>query len=299
MQGSEFAELAAFIAIADHGSFVKAAGILGISTSTLSKTIRTLEERLGVRLFNRTTRSVALTEAGEHLKAKVRPALSQLGDAVESVNAFRDAPAGLLRLNVSNLAATMVIAPILAGFATAFPEIKLEISVEGGSVDIVEGGFDAGIRRDRRIEQDMIAVRITRESRFVAVASPEYLAKHPRPQTPQELRAHNCIRFRMPDGAISPWEFERNGKKLTPLIDGSLVVNNIDLLLRSALDGVGIGFLLETYVAAVIREGRLTPILEEWSPRFSGWHIYYPSRRQMRTPLKAFIEFVRNTPLLS
>ena len=299
MQGSEFAELAAFVAIADHGSFVKAAGVLGVSTSTLSKMVRTLEERFGVRLFNRTTRSVALTEAGETLLAQVRPALDQLRDASESVNAFRDAPAGTLRLNVSNLASAMVIGPILGGFAAAYPDIKLEITVEGGSADIVGRRFDAGIRRDRRIERDMIAVRVSRASRFVAAASPDYLAKHPPPKVPQDLRAHNCIRFRLPDGTISAWEFEKGGKKLLLSVDGSLIVNNVDLLLRGALGGVGIGFLLETYVAAFLREGRLTRVLEDWSPHFSGWHIYYPSRRQMCTPLKTFVDFVRKTPLLS
>ncbi len=205
MRGPEFAELAAFVAIAEHGSFVKAAAALGISTSTLSKMIRVFEERLGVRILNRTTRSLALTEAGERLLAQVRPALNELDASIEGLNAFRDTPAGILRLNVSSLAAAMVIAPILGRFVAAYPAITLDISVADVSIDIVAGRFDAGIRRDRRIEQDMIAVRVSRESRLVAVASPDYLAKHAPPKVPQDLRRHNCIRFRLGDGTTAKW----------------------------------------------------------------------------------------------
>lgn len=295
MRGLEFTELAAFVAIADHGSFVKAGAVLGASTSTLSKMIRALEERLGVRLFNRTTRSVVLTEAGEHLLAQVRPALAELGAAVESINAFRDTPAGTLRLNVSSLAAAMVVAPVLGQFVASYPAITLDISVKDGSIDIVGDRFDAGIRRDRRIEQDMIAIRVSRESRIVTVASPDYLAKFSLPQAPQDLRTYNCIRFRLPDGTTAKWEFEKSGERVTIPVDGSLIVDNVDLMLRGALEGVGIAYMLEAYVEPFVREGRLALVLEDWSPHFSGWHIYYPSRRQMRAPLKVFIEFVRQT----
>lgn len=294
MQRPEIAELAAFAAIAERSSFVKAAGILGVSTSKLSKMIRALEERLGVRLFNRTTRSVALTEAGEHLFAQVRPALDELGSALESINPFRDTPAGILKLTVSSVAAAMVIAPILGRFVATYPAITLDISVKDGSIDLVKGRFDAGIRRDKRIEQDMIAVRISRSAPIVSIASPAYLAKHPAPKAPRDLRQHNCIRFRLADGTIAKWEFEKGSRKLAVAVDGSLIVDNLDLMLRGALEGVGIGYLLEPYVNTFIREGRLVPVLEDWSPRFSGWHIYYPSRRQMRTPLKVFIGFVRS-----
>jgi DNA-binding transcriptional LysR family regulator len=299
MRGPEIAELAAFAAIAERNSFVKAAGIVGVSTSKLSKTIRTLEERLGVRLFNRTTRSVALTEAGERLLAQVRPALDELGSAVESINAFRDTPAGVLRLTVSSVAAAMVIAPILGRFAAAYPAITLDISVRDGSIDLIKGRFDAGIRRDKRIEQDMIAVRISRPARIVTIASPAYLAKHPSPATPRGLSEHNCIQFRLVDGTIAKWEFEKGSQKLALAVDGSLIVDNVDLMLRGALEGVGVGYLIEPYVNTFIREGRLVPMLEDWSPRFSGWHIYYASRRQMHTPLKIFIGFVRSMNPLS
>ncbi len=293
MRGSDFAELAAFVAVAEQGSFVKAASVVNVSTSSLSKMIRALEDRLEVRVLNRTTRSLALTDAGERLLAQVRPALDELGAAVEAVNAFRDTPAGVLRLNVSSLAAAMVIAPVVGPFVAAYPAITLDISVRDGSVDIVEGRFDAGIRRDTRIEQDMIAIRLTRESRLVAVASPAYLAKNRAPDLPQDLRTHNCIRFRLADGTTAKWEFEKAGKKAVVPVTGSLIVDKVDLVLRGALEGAGIGYLLEAYVEPYIREGRLAAVLEDWSSHFSGWHIYYPSRRQMRAPLAAFIEFVR------
>lgn len=299
MRGPEIAELAAFAAIAERSSFVKAAGILGVSTSKLSKMIRALEERLGVRLFNRTTRSVALTEAGEHLFAQVRPALGDLGSALESINAFRDSPAGALRLTVSSVAAAMVIAPILGRFITTYPGITLDISVRDGSIDLVKGRFDAGIRRYKRIEQDMVAIRVSRAARIVSIASPTYLAKRGAPKAPRDLRKHNCIRFRLADGTIAKWEFEKGRRKLAVAVDGSLIVDDVDLMLRGALDGVGIGYLLEPYVSSFLQEGRLVPVLEDWSPHFSGWHIYYPSRRQMHPPLKVFIEFVRNMNSLS
>ncbi len=299
MRGPEIAQLAAFAAIAERSSFVKAAGVLGVSTSKLSKMIRALEERLGVRLFNRTTRSVALTEAGEHLLAQVRPAIDELGSAVESINAFRDTPAGTLRLTVSSVAAAMVVAPILGRFAAAYPAITLDVSVKDGSIDLVKGRFDAGIRRDKRIERDMIAVRVSRAARIVTIAAPAYLAKHAPPNDPRDLHRHNCIRFRLADGTIAKWEFEKGNKTLTLAVDGSLIVDNVDLMLRGALEGVGIGYLVEPYVNTFIQEGRLIPVLDDWSQRFSGWHIYYPSRRQMHAPLKAFVGFVRGLNPLS
>jgi DNA-binding transcriptional LysR family regulator len=299
MQEPEIAELAAFAAIAERSSFVKAAGSLGVSASKLSKMIRALEERLDVRLFNRTTRSVTLTDAGEHLFAQVRPALGELSNALDSIKAFRDTPAGILRLTVSSIAAAMVIGPILGRFVTAYPAITLDISVKDGSIDLIKGRFDAGIRRGKRIERDMIAVRVSQPARIVTIASPTYLAKHGAPKAPRELRQHNCIRFRLPDGTIAKWELEKSGRKLAVAVDGSLIVDNVDLMLRGALDGAGIGYLLEPYVSSLVRDGRLVPVLEDWSPRFSGWHIYYPSRRQMHMPLKVFIGFVRGMNPLS
>jgi DNA-binding transcriptional LysR family regulator len=293
MRGTEFGELAAFVAIADHGNFSKAAANLGISTSTLSQSIRSLEERLGVRLLNRTTRSVALTEAGERMLRQVRPALDELGSAIESATALRDTPAGTLRLSVASLAVSLVIEPLLAGFRAAYPDITLDIVVDDSQADIVDGRFDAGIRMGGRIEHDMIAMRLSRDSRLIAVASPGYIALHGRPDTPQELRTHNCIRFRKTTGAIYPWEFERGAEKVEIAVDGTLITNNFDLVVRAALEGVGIGYAVEGAMAAHLREGRLIQLLEEWSRPYAGYHLFYPSRRQMPAKLKAFAEYLR------
>jgi len=293
MRGSQFAELAAFVAVADRGNFSRAAAILGLSTSTLSQTIRSLEARLGIRLFNRTTRSVALTEAGARLLDQVHPALDELGRAVESVNAFRDTPAGVLRLSVASLAIGLVIDPILPRFRAAYPDITLDIVVDDSLADIVDGKFDAGIRMGTRIERDMIAVRVSPDSRLIAVASPAYLAAHNMPEAPQDLRAHNCIRFRQTTGAVYPWSFERGGEKIEVEVEGSLVTNNLDLVVRAALDGVGIGYMLENYMALHIAEGRLVPLLKPWSQPYAGYHVFYPSRHQMPGKLKAFVDFLR------
>lgn len=293
MRGAEFAELMAFVAIADRGSFVKGAAVLGVSTSTLSQTIRTLEERLGVRLLNRTTRSLALTDAGKRLIARVRPALEELGTAIEVINDFRDTPAGMLRLNVSSCATGMVIAPVIGRFRAEYPAITLDITVDDSLIDIVGGRFDAGVRPARHIPRDMIALRISPESRLIAIASPDYLATHPRPKTPKDLHAHNCIGLRQTTGALYRWGFEKAGEELEVSVEGSLITNGVDLMVRAALDGVGIGYMLEDYVAPLVAEGRLVAVLEDWSLRFSGFHIYYPSRRQMPASLKAFIQFLR------
>jgi len=293
MRGAEFAELTAFVAIAERGNFSRAAGALGLSASTLSQTIRSLEERLGVRLLNRTTRSVALTEAGEQLLAQVHPALDELGQAVESINAFRDTPTGVLRLSVMSLAVGLVIEPVLPAFRAAFPDITLDIIVDDSLDDIVDGRFDAGIRSGSRIERDMIAVRVSRDSRLIAVASPAYLAAHARPGLPLDLRAQNCIRFRQTTGAIHPWQFEKNAEKVEVAVEGSLITNNLDLVVRAAREGAGIGYMLEDYIAADIEEGLLIPLLEDWSVPYAGYHLFYPSRRQMPAKLKAFVDFLR------
>lgn len=294
MRGSEFAELASFVAVAERGSFVKAATALAVSTSTLSQTIRALEERLGVRLLNRTTRSVALTEAGERLLDQLRPVLAELDAAIEAINDFRDRPAGTLRLNVSSLAAEMVIAPLLVKFRAAYPAIVLDITVDDAPIDIVSGRFDAGVRPVRRIEKDMIALPISAPTRFIAIAAPSYLSTHPRPTAPADLHAHDCLRFRLTTGEMYRWEFHKDGQNLEVSIDGSLISNNIDLLVRATLDGFGVCYMLENYVAPMIADARLVPLLEDWALPFSGYHIYYPSRRQVPAALRAFIDFVRH-----
>src|SRR5579864_6378029 len=262
MRGNHFAELSAFVAVAEHASFTNAARRLGVSTATLSQTVRALEERLGVRLLNRTTRSVAPTEAGERLLTDLRPLLDGFDAAIESVNAFRDKPAGRLRLTVPPPVAKLVLAPVLARFLAQYPEITVEMSVESGLTDIVADRFDAGFRRGDLIARDMIAVRATNDMRLVAVASPGYLARHGRPHAPADLRAHNCIRLRLPGGEFIPWQFVVDGKTVEYDVEGSVIVNDADMMVSAALEGIGVAYIFEEYVNAMIADGRLVPALE-------------------------------------
>jgi DNA-binding transcriptional LysR family regulator len=288
-----FAEMNAFVAIAERSSFAKAAIHLGISRSALSEAIRGLEEKLGVRLLNRTTRSVALTEVGERLLAELRPALDSFEAAVESVNVFRDKPAGNLRLTMPRPAAKMVIEPILSKFLAAYPAINLEIITDSGLTDIVRNRFDAGIRPGHLVERDMIAVRVGEDARPTVVASPDYLRRHPHPKAPADLQAHNCIRIRFASGAIQPWAFEKRGKSMEVLVKGSLIVGDGDLAIRAALDGVGIARLPLSRIDVHTAGKRLVPLLLDWSPRSVGFYLYYPSRRQVPAALKAFIGFIK------
>ena len=293
MRGPELAELNAFVTVAEHRSFAKAAVQLGISRSRLSETIRGLEDRLGVRLLNRTTRSVAPSAAGERLLARLRPLLNDFDTALDSINAFRDKPAGLLRLTVPPPAAKLLLAPLLSRFLAQYPAIDLEISVDAALTDIVAGRFDAGIRPGERVERDMIAVRIGEEIRGVVAAAPDYLVRHPRPTTPRDLQTHNCIRFRFPSGVIIPWQFERKGKKLEVAVEGRLTVNDPELGIRAALDGVGVVYTALGYAAPEIKAGRLVALLEDWRIGSAAFFLYYPSRRQVPQPLQVFIEFLR------
>jgi DNA-binding transcriptional LysR family regulator len=294
MRGRRFAEFSAFIEVADYGSFTKAAAHLGMSTGTISQTIRTLEDSLGVRLLNRTTRSVALTEAGERMLARLRPLFDEFAAVVDSANAFRDRPAGHLRLTVPPPAASHLIAPLLARFLAQYPDIGLEISVDSTLTDIVAGRYDAGIRPGKRVARDMIAVRITEEIRHLVVASPDYLARHPKPQKPDDLLSHNCIRMRFPSGAFLPWQFAVNGQIVEIEVGGSLIVNESEIAVRAALDGIGVLCELEGYLRPMISAGRLVPVLEKWMPPPSDpLFLYYPSRRQNPASLQALIDFLR------
>lgn len=293
MRGTEFAEMSAFAAIAQQRSFTKAATELGVSRSALSQSLRALEERLGVRLLNRTTRSVTLTEAGRRFVGRVQAALGDLTAAIDEVNHYRESPIGQLRIAVQPPVASFLIGPVMAQFLNAFPGINLDVAVVKMPADIVEGGFDAGIRLGEQVERDMIAVPVMGEVRFLVVAAPAYLARHPAPRTPRDLKAHDCIRNRLPNGAIFGWEFERNGKKLRTEVDGRLIVNDIDLSIQAVLDGMGLAYLLYDYIAPHIASGRLVPILEDWSPRLSGFFLYHSSRRQVTGPLRALITFLK------
>jgi DNA-binding transcriptional LysR family regulator len=293
MRGPELAEMYAFVTVAERCSFAGAAVQLGISRSRLSETIRELEDRLGVRLLNRTTRSVAPTAAGERLLTQIRPLLNDFDAVLDSINAFRDKPAGLLRLTVPPPAASFMLAPLLSRFLAQYPAINLEVSVDAALTDIVTGRFDAGIRAGDRIERDMIALRLGSEIRSVVVAAPDYLARHEPPMTPHDLAAHNCILFRFPSGTIVPWQFERDGRPVEVAVEGRLTVNDPELAIKAALDGVGVLYTALGYAAPEIKAGRLVPLLEAWRKPAAELYLYYPGRRQVPLPLQAFIEFLR------
>jgi DNA-binding transcriptional LysR family regulator len=286
-------EMNAFVAIAERASFAKAALHLGISRSALSEMMRGLEERLGVRLLNRTTRSVAPTEVGERLLSELRPALEGLESAFEAINAFRDEPGGNLRLTVPRPAARSVIEPILSRFLATYPAITLEVVTDSALTDIVRDRFDAGIRPGHRVGRDMIAVRVGEDARPTIVASPEYLRRHGTPKKPADLQGHNCVRQRFASGAFAPWTFEKRGKSLEVVVKGSLIVSDGELALRAALDGLAIARLPLTTVDLPIQRKWLVPLLEDWTPRSVGFYLYYPSRRQLPAPLKVFIEFLK------
>jgi DNA-binding transcriptional LysR family regulator len=293
MPNTNLPGLTVFAAIAEHGSFVAAARHLGLSTPSVSQALRGLEERLGVRLFNRTTRSVALTEAGSALLTQVRPALDQLQGALEAVNVFRDRPAGTLRLAANGLAADAIVVPVASDFMARYPDIKLDITVIDGAIDIARGGFDAGIGTGALIAKDMIAARLAPDSRWVALATPAYLDRHGRPRTPADLRSHNCVRWRMTNGAMFPWRFVVDGEVVEVDAEGSLVTNSIQLLARAVIEGACISLGIEASARPWIDRGDLVPLLEEYAYPWSGWHIYYPSRHQLPLPLRVFIDFLR------
>ena len=293
MRRTPYSEFTAFIAVAEQRNFTRAARQMGVSTATLSQTIRSLEEKLGIRLLNRTTRSVAPTEAGERLLLRLKPLLEEYAAAIDSLNEFRDKPAGVVRLTVAPPAAHSVLAPRLREFFALYPEIRLEISVDAGSVDIVSHQFDAGIRRETSIDRDMIAVRVSGEMDSVVVGSPAYLAEHPPVALPADLQAHNCLRVRLAGGTILPWHFGKGGKNFDVAVSGALVGNDVDLMISAALDGVGLLYLPRAFVIPYLRSGRLVSLLDGWTPPAGSFFLYYPSWRQTAAALRALIEFLR------
>jgi DNA-binding transcriptional LysR family regulator len=293
----QLTELTAFVAVAEHSSFTKAAAQVGIAMSTMSHTIRSLEEGLGVRLFNRTTRSVALTEAGDRLLAEIQPILDGVDHALESIHAFRDKPIGTLRLamdrSASQIMAARGFAPLIQPFLAEYPAVRVELSIEDANGDIISGRFDAGIRLGHRIERDMTILRITEDCRVLTVAAPNYLADHPKPTVPQDLHAHNCVRFRAPwNGSTQPWSYIKGDQHIEIAVDGSLTVNDDNTMLRSVLDGSGVGHLAEPIVASHLAQGQLVSLLEDWCRTTPGIFLYHPSRRQTPMPLKVFLRFV-------
>ena len=293
--GFDFGDLGAFVAVARAGGFREAARLTGRSASNLSEALRRLESRLGVRLLNRTTRSVAPTEAGARLLDRLGPALGEVQAALDVVNGFRDRPAGTLRLNVPVSAVRLVLPRIVPPFLAAYPDILLDIVAEDGFVDLLAAGCDAGIRYEERLEQDMIAVPIgPRRQRFAAAAAPGYIARHGRPQHPRDLLTHACLRGRFASGAMTAWEFERGDEVVQVEPTGPLIVQAgaaTELKVDAALAGSGIIYLFEDWLRPHLDSGALVPILEDWWPAFSGPFLYYPGRRYMPAPLRAFIDF--------
>ncbi|KQZ98016.1 MAG: LysR substrate-binding domain-containing protein [Achromobacter sp.] len=294
-------DLNAFVAVARARGFREAARTAGTSASRLSDTVRRLEAQLGVRLFNRTTRSVALTQAGQELLERLAPALTEVEAALDAVNGFRDKPAGTLRLNVPLSAAKLVLPSIVPGFLAAYPDIRLEVVAEESFVDVLAAGCDAGIRYDDRLEQDMIAVPIgPRVQRFAAGASPEYLDRRGRPAHPEDLMHHACLRGRFPSGSMPAWEFERGGETVRIDASGPLVVQiggAVDLAVDAAIAGSGVMYLFEDWLRPHFDSGALEPVLEPWWPQFSGPFLYYSGRRLVPSPLKALIEFIKTRPV--
>ncbi|MGO6695215.1 LysR family transcriptional regulator [Rhizobium johnstonii] len=295
---TDLGDLNAFVAVARAGGFREGARVSGSSASFLSEAVRRLEGQLGVRLLNRTTRSVVPTEAGKGLLERLGPALSEVEAALDVVNGFRDRPAGALRLNVPVSAARLVLPAIVPPFLAAYPDIRLEVVTDESFVDVIAAGCDAGIRYDERLEQDMIAIPIgPRVQRFAIAASPGYLDRRGRPQHPSELLGHACLLGRFSSGAMTaPWEFERDGEIVRVDPTGPLIVRvggATDLAVDAAISGTGIVCLFEDWLRPHIDSGALEPILEPWWQRFSGPFLYYPGRRLVPAPLRAFIDFVK------
>ncbi|ACD21479.1 LysR family transcriptional regulator [Paraburkholderia phytofirmans] len=292
MKTSGLGELEAILAVARHRSFRAAATDLGVSTSALSHAVAALEARIGVRLFNRTTRSVALSEAGAQFVDSVAPALSTIRVAIEQAGSFRDTLSGTLRINASVGAAKQAM-PLFIAFLQRYPDMKLDLVTEGRLIDIVVDGFDAGIRLAETVPQDMIAVPFGDKQRFAVVGSPAYFAQHKAPRTPADLHAHRCIRTRMPSGAIYQWEFERRGETVRIDGKGALTLDEPGLMLEAARAGLGVTYLTEWNVAADLQAGTLVRVLEDWTPPLDGLCLYYPGRRHAPAGLRALIDMIR------
>ncbi|MEO3727441.1 LysR family transcriptional regulator [Pseudomonas syringae] len=294
MKNPSTADLSIFLCIAQHLNFSRAAVDLGLTPSALSHSLRALENRLGVRLFNRTTRSVALTEAGERLYARLKPAFRDIDDALEDLNHFRDKPSGNLRITAGRQACELVLLPIAGAFLQAYPDIRLEVVESDALLDIVAAGFDAGVRFGNRLEADMVSLPIGPTLRSVVVASPAFLERHAAPQKPEDLHALPCIRHRFPSGALYRWEFERGGIVQEIEVNGPLTLGDVSLMIGPALQGLGLAYVFEDMAREHLASGRLVQVLADWCPYYPGLHLYYPSRRHVPAPLKAFIDFARN-----
>jgi DNA-binding transcriptional LysR family regulator len=284
----------AFLAVARERSFTRAAAKLGVSQSALSHTIRGLEARLGVRLLARTTRSVAPTEAGERLLRALGPRFDEIEAELAELSELRDKPAGTIRITSGEHAAEAILWPALAKLLPRYPDIKVELNIDYGLTDIVAERYDAGVRLGEQVAKDMIAVRIGPDFRMAVVGAPSYFARRPKPKDPRDLTAHDCINIRLPTyGSIYAWEFEKRGRALKVRVEGQLVFNNIALRVNAALAGLGLAYLSEDQVQEHVAEGRLVRVLGDWCPPFSGYHLYYPSRRQAAPAFALLVEALR------
>ena len=293
MKGDNRSDLTVFLTVAEERSFTRAGKRLGVSPSAISHAMRSLEEQIGVRLLSRTTRSVAPTPAGEQLLERVRPAITDIRRALERVTGHKDHPSGRVRLLLPRFAVTTVLAPKVGQFARDYPDVVLDVTTDDSRMDIVAAGFDAGVHFGEYIEKDMIAVRVSRDHRPAIVGSPQYFKTHPLPKVPRDLLQHRCINFRHGSAGLYRWEFEKGKKSLSVSVNGPLIVDDVGLVTRAALDGVGLAFISDENVAPHFDTGALIRVLEDWCQPFPGFFLYYPSRRQQSAALSALIKTLR------
>lgn len=291
------ADLNAIVAVAKHRSYRKAAAALGVSPSALSYTVSNLEQRMGIRLFNRTTRSVAVSEAGEQFLARVRPALQAITEAIADADSFRVTPSGTIRINASEGAARVILAPLILQFLRRYPDMQVDLVSDGRLVDIVANGFDAGIRALENVPLDMIAVPCSPPVRFLVVGSPEYLSKNGVPAVPDDLYRHQCIRSRLPSGSLYSWEFERAGQAVIINPRGQLTLDSDNLMVDAAVSGAGLAWVSVWLVKNLIAEKKLIPVLEKWSPEAPGLQLYYPSHRHLPAGMRAFVAFLKQASM--
>ena len=295
MAADDLSSLSTFLTVAEERSFTKAAKRLGITPSAVSHAMRDLEEEIGVRLLSRTTRSVAPTVPGEHLLRRVQPALSEIREALGQVSGLRNKPAGRVRLLAPRLAVKTVLAPSIGRFVRDYPDITLEVTTDDSRMDIVAGGFDAGIHFGEYIEKDMIAVRVSPDQRPAIVGSPSYFESHAKPRSPRDLIRHRCINFRHGSAGVYRWEFEKGRKSLSVAVNGPLIVDDLELVISAALDGVGLAYMSEEHGAEHLASGALVKVLEDWCHPYPGFFLYYPSRRNQPAALAALINTLRLT----
>jgi DNA-binding transcriptional LysR family regulator len=295
MQKPNITELSAFAEVATLRSFAKAAEVLELSPSTVSHLMRRLEQRIGVRLLHRTTRSVAPTQAGEQLLARLRPALADIRSALGEVDEFRGEAIGRLRINAPEQGIRLLLHEVVPVFLKKYPKIELDLVIEGRLVDIVKEGFDAGVRLGGSIPQDMIAIQLGGQARCIAVASPSYLARHKQPQTPDDLQLHECIRVRLPNGKLFAWEFEKRGQSLEIEVPGTLILNQEGLMIEAALAGLGVAYVFESSVREALQAWRLISVLDDWCPNFPGAFLYYPGSRNVPSALRAFVDTLKSS----